>query len=290
MVNALMQSFTESERCCLQERLLSLLAARARYATQGDSASLSIEYAQALLDGIVYALQVHLRCHALPVHTLLSQPLPALYDDALCTLQALLERARALYLHACATAPVFANRALHDTLRGIEGFLGRYDYRLFPQDSHCTLDYPLCLPQDAALQGVERILAYLQAFCMENAFLQHFSTDALNKLLNAACPDAQNMIFNLYECAAAQAMGCVIAQGDLRTLTLDAAQRTTLQRLAILDLPALRTRMQAASQQCAAQLHLASPDEQLYLQRAADALCFRLHAALRHGAAQHIFL
>lgn len=77
MENTLMQSFTQTERLCLQERLLSLLAARARYATQGDSSSLSVEYAQALLDGIVYALQVHLRHHALPMRTLLEQPLSA---------------------------------------------------------------------------------------------------------------------------------------------------------------------------------------------------------------------
>lgn len=84
-------------------------------------------------------------------------------------------------------------------------------------------------------------------------------------------------------------MGCVIAQGDLRTLRLDAALRASLQSLASLDLPALRARMVCAAQQCAKLMHLSAPDEQRYLLHTGDALCFRLHAALRHGASQNIF-
>lgn len=178
MVTELSQALTLDEQAQLQERLMLLLASRVRYATQGDSSSVSQEYAQALLEGVVFALQTHLQAQGLPARALLEPPLPALYEEALSTLQRLLDQVRALYLRACKTAPVFPNRALHDTLQAIEGFLGKYDYRMFPQDSHCTLDYPLCLPIAADLQGVRRIHAYLQHLCLENAFLLRFPPDA----------------------------------------------------------------------------------------------------------------
>ena len=215
MVTELSQALTLDEQAQLQERLMLLLASRVRYATQGDSSSVSQEYAQALLEGIVFALQTHLQAQGLPARALLEPPLQALYEEALSTMQGLLDQVRALYLRACETAPVFPNRTLHDTLQAIEGFLGKYDYRMFPQDSHCTLDYPLCLPIAADLQGVRRIHAYLQHLCLENAFLLRFPPDAQAHVYHALSPDPRDLLINLYECAADQALGCMLCGGDL---------------------------------------------------------------------------
>ena len=290
MVTALAQSLTEAEQAQLQERLMLLLASRVRYATQGDSASVSQEYAQALLEGIVFALQTHLQFHALPARALLERPLPALYEDALTTLQALLEQTKTLYLHACETAPAVPCRALRDTLLAIEGFIGRYDYRMFPQDSHCTLDYPLCLPIPFDLQGVRRILAYLQSLCLENAFLLRFPTAALLRVCRACSPDFQELLISLYACAAEQALGCTLCGGDLRTLTLDSASLDTLTaRLAPLTLPDLRACLADAARETARCLHMAVPAEQQYLLGAAAALAPRLHAALQSGSIRRIF-
>ena len=206
MVTELSQALTLDEQAKLQERLMLLLASRVRYATQGDSSSVSQEYAQALLEGVVFALQTHLQAQGLSARALLEPPLPALYEEALSTLQGLLDQVRALYLRACETAPVFPNRTLHDTLQAIEGFLGKYDYRMFPQDSHCTLDYPLCLPIAADLQGVRRIHAYLQHLCLENAFLLRFPPDAQAHVYHALSPDPRDLLISLYECAADQAL------------------------------------------------------------------------------------
>ena len=290
MVTALTQSLTEAEQAQLQERLMLLLASRVRYATQGDSASVSQEYAQALLEGLVFALQTHLQAHSLPARALLERPLPALYEDALSTLQGLLEQTKALYLRACGTAPAIPNRALHDTLLAIEGFIGRYDYRMFPQDSHCTLDYPLCLPIPFDLQGVQRIQAYLQRLCLEHAFLQRFPSDALLRVCRACSPDFQELLLSLYACAAEQALGCTLCRGDLRTLTLDRGSLDTLAgQLAPLPLPDLRACLADAARETARCLHLALPAEQQYLLGAAAALTPRLYAALQSGSARRIF-
>ena len=226
----LSQALTLDEQAQLQERLMLLLASRVRYATQGDSSSVSQEYAQALLEGVVFALQTHLQAQGLPARALLEPPLQALYEEALSTLQGLLDQVRALYLRACETAPVFPNRTLHDTLQAIEGFLGKYDYRMFPQDSHCTLDYPLCLPIAADLQGVRRIHAYLQHLCLENAFLLRFPPDAQAHVYHALSPDPRDLLINLYECAADQALGCMLCGGDLQSLTLGANGHAVLVR------------------------------------------------------------
>ena len=290
MVTELSQALTLDEQAQLQERLMLLLASRVRYATQGDSSSVSQEYAQALLEGVVFALQTHLQAQGLPACALLEPPLQALYEEALSTLQGLLDQVRALYLRACETAPVFPNRTLHDTLQAIEGFLGKYDYRMFPQDSHCTLDYPLCLPIAADLQGVRRIHAYLQHLCLENAFLLRFPPDAQAHVYHALSPDPRDLLINLYECAADQALGCMLCGGDLQSLTLGANGHAVLvQRLAPLTLPDLRACLVAAAQDAADRLHMTAPAERQYLQGAAIALSLRLHAALGFGSFRHIF-
>lgn len=289
MVTELSQALTPDEQARLQERLMLLLASRVRYATQGDSSSVSQEYAQALLEGVVFALQTHLQAQGLPARALLERPLPSLYEEALSTLQGLLDQVRALYLHACETAPVFPNRALHDTLQAVEGFLGKYDYRMFPQDSHCTLDYPLCLPIAADLQGVRRIHAYLQHLCLENAFLLRFAPDALARVYHALSPDPRDLLISLYECAADQALGCVLCGGDLQSLTLGANGHALLtQRLALLTLPDLRACLISAAQETADRLHMTAPAERQYLQGAAAALAPRLHAALQSGNIRHV--
>ena len=94
MVTELSQALTLDEQAQLQERLMLLLASRVRYATQGDSSSVSQEYAQALLAGVVFALQTHLQAQGLPARALLEPPLPALYEEALSTLQGLLDQVR----------------------------------------------------------------------------------------------------------------------------------------------------------------------------------------------------
>ena len=92
MVTELSQALTLDEQAQLQERLMLLLASRVRYATQGDSSSVSQEYAQALLEGVVFALQTHLQSQGLPARALLERPLPSLYEEALSTLQGLLDQ------------------------------------------------------------------------------------------------------------------------------------------------------------------------------------------------------
>ena len=166
MVTELSQALTLDEQAQLQERLMLLLASRVRYATQGDSSSVSQEYAQALLEGVVFALQTHLQAQGLPARALLEPPLQALYEEALSTLQGLLDQVRALYLRACETAPVFPNRTLHDTLQAIEGFLGKYDYRMFPQDSSACPSPPICRAC-GAFTLICSIFAWKTPFCCD---------------------------------------------------------------------------------------------------------------------------
>ena len=76
MVTELSQALTLDEQAQLQERLMLLLASRVRYATQGDSSSVSQEYAQALLEGRDYVTPEDVQRMAEPVlaHRLVLSP------------------------------------------------------------------------------------------------------------------------------------------------------------------------------------------------------------------------
>ncbi len=68
------------------------------------------------------------------------------------------------------TAPSVENRSYKDTLKGIEVFFKKYDYRFFAHEIPGDIDYQLCHPLPGELQGIEYINGYLRRLLTETGF------------------------------------------------------------------------------------------------------------------------
>lgn len=189
----------------LAEKLLPLLAQKARERAIHDTRSLREEDAEALLHGLVYALETHMAAENLPQEAL-EGDIFRLYDRALETLRALLERARRLYPAVQGALPAYASRALRDTVGSIGGFFARYDVFLYPHRMPCDIDYQLSFPVPENAQGVSYILLYLSRLRDECAFLNCFDDARVRALLCSYYIDPYEEVSNLFEPVAACAL------------------------------------------------------------------------------------
>lgn len=227
--------FSPEEQARLQERLLPLLASRIRYDTMGDSASVPVERAEELLEGILFALKTHLQCKHLPPQTLLRERLEQVYEEAIATLDELTELARRRFDQARRSAPTFPNRALHDTLQALEVFFKYYDSRTLPQGIPCMIDYPLCIPVDDHKQGVCWILEYLEHLLLENFYLLRVAPETLANALYAACPEPKGQLINLYQTMAESDLRAMLGERPATAYTMEETAANVLKMRGISD-------------------------------------------------------
>lgn len=148
--------------------LLRLLAARTERYTMGDSSSVTVETAQALLESIQYTLW--LGCEA-QGYQLAALPTGVALPDLLAAGQAEAERrvksGRTLLLRAKVLLQDIDDAALQETLAEIGQFFKRYDLWFFAHDIPCAIDYILEAPISEDLQGIDYVIAYLRALIAE---------------------------------------------------------------------------------------------------------------------------
>ncbi|MEL7603138.1 MAG: DUF6179 domain-containing protein [Bacillota bacterium] len=285
------ETLTEAEAHAVQEKLLGLLARRAALYTGGDSSSVRVETARALLEGVAFCLELTFAEDGGTLKSLLTGDAEALLarGQALCARK--IARGRALYARACQTAPELGSVALWDTLSGLAGFFRRYDYRFFAQEIPCVIDYPLATPVDEGLQGVSYVNEYLRRLLMENAFLSRFTPERIARLLARALGDYRELPLNLFGPVCANAAGLALLDEDLRALDippLALGQLETLFKEASVE-TVKRLLAEGAERACAA-LGLREPALAAYVCAAACALHPYIEVALLHGNLGNVFI
>lgn len=285
------ETLTEAEAQAVQEKLLGLLARRAALYTGGDSSSVRVETARALLEGVAFCLELVFAEDGGTLKSLLTGDAEALLarGQALCARKT--ARGRALYARACQTVPELGSVALGDTLSGIGGFFRRYDQRFFAQEIPCMIDYPLALPMDEGLQGVSYVNEYLRRLLMEHAFLSRFAPEKIARLLARALGDYRELPLNLFAPVCANVVGLALLGEDLRALDIPLpalGQLETLFREAPAE-AAKRLLAEGAGRACAA-LGLREPTLTAYVRAAACTLSPYIEVALLHGNLGNVFV
>lgn len=148
--------------------MLRLLAARTERYTMGESSSVTVETAQALLESIRYtlALGCEVQGHspaALPQDTSLSALLMAGQAEA----ERRAKAGKALLTRAKVLLSDIDDAALQETLAELGQFFRRYDLWFFAHDIPCAIDYILDMPISEDLQGIDYVNAYLQTLLAE---------------------------------------------------------------------------------------------------------------------------
>ena len=280
----LFPSLSPEDTLCAQEALWGLLKQQARlYAP--DSTSLPAETAAALVESILLTLGAD-RNPAV----LLSADLHAAFRQGQRRLSQKLTLSQHLLQAALASQPQAENRSLSDTLNSLKSFSKRWDLRFFAQEIPCDIDYQLSQPVSETLRGVDYVNEWLRRLCLEQAFLNCFDPVLIRAVLEQSCPDYRNLLINLYEPVAVNALGLAILGDDPHALSIPASRRQELEnRLAALPEEALADTLSAGAATLCSALEL-PPALLRYTQITVQNLLPRLRAALQGGTTAHLFL
>ena len=124
----------------LQAKLVALLARQVRNYTKGESDSVPVETAQALLDSICFTLGLDLEDPGERGKELLARDLAKELTSRRERLRGEMVRGNILWVSLCRALPPVKNRAMQDTLRSIGGFWRRYDFVYLAQEIPCDID------------------------------------------------------------------------------------------------------------------------------------------------------
>lgn len=276
-----------------QMQLMGVLAKQASLYTLGESSSLPEYDAFRLLGSVCFTLGVDPdEPDTRVLRALLDEGVDVAFARCRSELEAEAARTDALWREVCLTTPLLESIALKDTLKSLRDVGVRYDARFFSLEIPADIDYPLCHPVDEAVQGVRYVNTYLERLLVENRFLQCFEVERCRSVLRAVHPQYGELIINLFEPVATNAVGCTLAQGSVRSLRVGPEECT---RIAALLKDCSTTRMkflltQSAGEACNT-LGLSDDDPVCgYVRKLAAGLVSRLQMALCNSSLNGVFM
>lgn len=279
-----------ADEVAFQAALLRLIERRAGIYTMGDSTSLPADVAAELLRSICFVLGIDPDERVVPEY-LLRVDLEREFRRRLADIERKVGAAERLWSDVCVAMPPIPNIALRDTLSGIRDFFKRYDFRSMAHDIPCSIDYPLCHPVETSILGVEYIAEYLRRLMLEARFLRLFEIAACAHVLGSASADYIELLVNLYEPVALNAIGlALIGEEPARLVIGDEERQAIAARLGPLAHTAReRVLHEAASAACEA-LGIFDEDERQYLAAVVHDLLPRTEIGLAHGSLRGVFV
>lgn len=289
--NSLAGRLTPGQERRLLEQLLALLSAQARLYTGGESTSLPVETAQELFSSILCCLKLDHNPAPAYLAFLAGGQVERAFALGQRRIQLQLFQGKQLWTALCRSLPPVENRSMTDTLMGLRSFWARYDPRFFAHQVPCDdIDYQLSQPVPEHLLGINYVNRYLHHLAAENDFLCRFSSRQLIPLLERCCPDYRGLLVNLYQPAAANALGLTLLGADTQSLLISREQREALEdQFRPLSRPELDTLLRAAAQDLSRRLGLQTAFQADYLSACALSLSPRILLALDVGGMSGLF-
>lgn len=289
-VGAASELASPADEAAFRDALLRLLERRTAMYTMGDSSSVPKYVAADILRSVCFVLGIDPEERTAPKQ-LLRVDIEQEFGRRLAEVGEKVEAAGRLWRDVCIAMPLIPNVALRDTLTEIGRFFRHYDYQSMAHDIPCSIDYPLCHPVDESLLGVDYIAEYLRRLMVEARFLQLFEIADCEHVLASAGSDYVELLVNLYEPVAINAIGlALLGESPPRLMIGDAERRAIAARLEPLG-NAGRTRalQEAAAKMCDA-LGVSDDDAREYLGAIVPELLPRIGVALAHGSLRGVFV
>jgi len=221
---------TPDDVAAFQERFARLLERRTAIYTQGDSTSVPAHVAVDLLRSVCFVLGIDPERPEAPAR-LLSVDLEEEFRRRLAEIERKVELAAQLWREVVETMPAIPSTSLEDTVAEIGDFPRSYDFRSMAHEIPCSFDYQLCHPVPETLQGVDYIVEYLRRLLIEADFLRRFDRDACIRVLTRTSPEYAELLINLYEPVATNAIGLALLGKDPRPLRIAEEGRDEIARL-----------------------------------------------------------
>lgn len=274
-----------------QMQVWNVLSKQVELYTMGESTSLPEYDAHRLLASTCYILGVDPDdADVETMRDVVEQGADAVFSRNLRRVEEQAARVSELWTEACLSMPLLESVALKDTLESFRNFAARYEPRFFAHEIPADIDYPLCRPVPETTRGVDYVTTYLERLLIECRFLQRFDLERCTHLLRNVHPEYGELILNLFEPIATNAIGCTLAGCDVRKLYLDDEARARIaSALEGLAGARLQRVLVAAAERTGAALTV-DADTQAYLSSLARRLTPRVELALRHHSLSGVFL
>jgi len=204
---------TPGDLAVFEQRFRRLVERRTAMYTMGDSTSVPKHVAVDLLRSVSFVLGIDLERPEIP-ERLLSVDLDDEFRRRLAEIDRKVQLSGELWREVVATMPPIPSIALHDTIAAIGDFPKSYDFRSMAHEIPALFDYPLCRPVPETLLGVDYINEYLRRLLVEADFLRRFDVDACKRVLERSSPDFEDLLVNLYEPIATNAIGLALTGKD----------------------------------------------------------------------------
>ncbi len=288
--DALWGAGSPEDVAAFQDRFLRLLERRTALYTMGESTSVPRHVAADILRSVCFVLGIDPDRPTVP-ERLLSADLEAELRRGLAEIERKVAMSAELWAMAAALMPAIPSTSLHDTMASIGDFPKLYEFRSMAHEIPCVFDYPLCHPVADELLGVDYINEYLRRLITELEFLQRFEPAACMYVLERSSPDYVELLVNLYEPVAANAIGRALIGCDPLPLRISEQERErVVGELAALGRPGrLRTLRHAASAVADA-LGIDADRDREYLAAFAEELLERVEVGLAPDELRGVFV
>ncbi|MDD6651368.1 MAG: DUF6179 domain-containing protein [Eggerthellales bacterium] len=182
-----------------QENFAELMVHVCNLFTCGESGSVSAAEATDLANSVLYVLGAR-DLSADEALAMLARPdLVRVWGERRQRLQDRVAEVMALWEETVRTMPSVRNIALRDTLESIGTLPRVYDAFFRAHEVPVSVDYPLSVPVDESLQGLDYLEVWLTQLLAEARFLARFNVNDMVAYLQSWCPDYQGLLINLYE-------------------------------------------------------------------------------------------
>ena len=213
------------------EDLVPIVAELAKRYTSGESSSITYEAAGRLMEAVLYCIREFEKGEAFSLTTGKKLPAGKCYERGLELVEKKVQDALKLYNRMMLYFSGYGNRCLQDTVgKGMPEFFKWYDYRLNPQDTLLTLDYPILMDLSADT-GIDRIYGYLLCISLEQKFLRKFHRDFVREALAEYDSRYQWMIDNLCEVVLFKVIRYIVLDKNLTEPDFSPEELSRLQKI-----------------------------------------------------------
>ena len=213
------------------EDLVPIVAELAKRYTSGESSSISYEAAGQLMEAVLYCIREYEKGKAFSLTTGKNLPARRCYERGLELVEKKVQDALKLYNRMMLYFSSYGNRCLQDTVeKGMPEFFKWYDYRLNPQNTLLTLDYPILMDLSANT-GIDRVYGYLLCIQLEQKFLRKIPRDFVIGALSEYDSRYQWMIDNLCEVVLFKVIRYIILDKNLTESDFSAEELSNLQKI-----------------------------------------------------------
>lgn len=269
-------------------RVFTLLPSQVEKYTMGDSSSVPAETAEEMFRSILFTVKKAINAQKMPFNSFLSCDIEAVFKLGREIIDSETQKGREIFDKVKANAPTIVNISYRDTIKGIEGFFRSYESRFFAHTIPGSIDYQLCHGISEELLGIDYINEYLRVMFIENSFFAHFEQLLMKIVLKSHCPDYRELLVNLYEPLAVNALALALTGGEIRTLLIEEFEQKKLYEIFSTQQNTAETLENAAETVCL-ELGISDAEQVSYLKQTAGELAARIKAALKFGSLAGVF-